>query len=181
MNSTVTLRYWKMFVRNVCVEHFLTHPQIIGGDGCTIEIDESLSPPSRNKIGRIVSHLWVFGGYEESAKGGFLVMVPSRDSATLVGLIKKFIRPGTTIISGSWRPQDRLGLQGCNDLRVNHRCNFMDPTSLGGDTLWQEAKRKNNRGEHGGNSYLAEYMWRKKFGNSPLKNIFQHIAEIFPV
>uniref|UniRef100_A0A0L8H4Q7 ISXO2-like transposase domain-containing protein n=1 Tax=Octopus bimaculoides TaxID=37653 RepID=A0A0L8H4Q7_OCTBM len=42
------------------------------------------------------------GGWDREDKNRFLVFVPDRSSETLLPLIKKFIKPGTTIYSDYW-------------------------------------------------------------------------------
>ena len=47
----------------------------------------------------MVDGLWVFGGTERVTGNSFLVEVDSRDAQTLVPIIIRFIRPGTTILT----------------------------------------------------------------------------------
>lgn len=46
--------------------------------------------------------LQVFGGFERETGRVFMVPVEKRDAQTLVGIIKEWILPGTTIISGKY-------------------------------------------------------------------------------
>jgi len=59
----------------------------------------------------------------------FLVPVPTRDSDTLLTVIKQWIRPGTTIVSDCWRAYDCLSLEVFVHQRVNQSQNFVDLVS----------------------------------------------------
>ena len=72
---------------------------MIGGEGHTVEIDETLFTRRKHNVGRTVKQQWVFGGSNQITKLGFLVDVPNRSSATLIPLIEQYIALGTLIIS----------------------------------------------------------------------------------
>ncbi|XGW27680.1 hypothetical protein V3C99_007908 [Haemonchus contortus] len=95
---------WKQYFRDVCAEHYRRNPPVIGGFGCTVEIDET--PVARRKYnhGRWVRRLqWLFGGIERGSGRAFLRLVQRRGAPTMLRLIGKYLRPGTTIISECWR------------------------------------------------------------------------------
>lgn len=50
-----------------------------------------------------------------------------RDADTLIPLIKKWIRPGTTVISDMWKAYFRLSEEGFRHLQINHSLHFVDP------------------------------------------------------
>lgn len=52
--------------------------------------------------------VWVFGGVERDTGKCFLEAVPDRTEKTLIGLIKKWIKPGTIIISDCWRAYSKI-------------------------------------------------------------------------
>ncbi|VDO39931.1 unnamed protein product [Haemonchus placei] len=58
-----------------------------------------------------------------------MVLVRRRDAATLTNIILKIIRPGTTIMSDSWRACSQLSKLpvGYRHITVNHLDNFVDP------------------------------------------------------
>lgn len=62
-----------------------------------VEIDEAKFGHRKYNCGRIVGGNWGFGGIERESKKCFFVPVPTRGSETLLNLIKKYIRPGTTV------------------------------------------------------------------------------------
>ncbi|KAK6039433.1 hypothetical protein COOONC_23061 [Cooperia oncophora] len=87
----------------------------------------------------------------------------------------KNIRPGTSIISDSWRANQISMLpQAYRHLTVNHRLNFVDPQSgahtQNVESLWQKYKQIGKR-RYGINTsryedYLCEFLWKKQFGRS---------------
>ena len=82
------------------VEKFSTQ---IGGPLEIVEIDESKFGRRKYYRGHHVEGQWVFGGIERGSGRSFLAAVDSRDRSTLWSLIKKYIAPGTTIISDCWK------------------------------------------------------------------------------
>ena len=74
---------------------------------------------------------WVFGGIERESKKLFLTAVPDQSAATLIPIIKKFILPGTKIISHCWKSYDCLRTEGYVHGTVNHSVEFVN--SVTGD------------------------------------------------
>ena len=52
---------WASFCREVCIAYCLYYQGPIGGDGYTVEIDESKFGKRKNNVGRVVDGQWVFG------------------------------------------------------------------------------------------------------------------------
>lgn len=170
--SNKTVVDWNNYMREVCAWELgrQTHGKI-GGVGKHVEIDESLFTRRKNNAGRVLPQQWIFGGICRETDQCFVVMVPDRTFATLMASIIEHIEPGTTIYSDSWSAYKTTELQreGFQHLKVNHRYNFVDPTT-GAHTqkverLWGSAKWRNKRhrgtSRHHLNSYLAEFMWRR--------------------
>jgi ISXO2-like transposase domain len=61
--------------------------------------------------GRKRDGVWVFGGVDRETDECFMVPVPDRKADTLIPIIKKFIRPGSTIYSDFWKAYDCLSLE----------------------------------------------------------------------
>ena len=73
---------------------------------------------------------WVFGMLEVKGASRLLVlkMVRDRSRNTLMPLIRKHIRRGSTVYSDCWRAYEpALNVEGYRHLSVNHREHFVDP------------------------------------------------------
>jgi transposase-like protein len=103
------------------------HSEKLGGPGHIVEIDEAKLGRRKYNRGRLVKGQWIFGGYERESKKIFVVPVEDRTTDTLLGCIKEWIVPGTTIVSDCWKSYDCLKHEGFQHLTVNHSYNFVDP------------------------------------------------------
>ena len=75
----------------------LSSDKKIGGEGLTVEIDESKFGKRKYNKGKRVEGQWVFGGICRETGDFFTVPVERRDADTLLPIIKDHILPGTTI------------------------------------------------------------------------------------
>jgi len=191
---------YKNFFREVCQRYFERHPVIIGGPGKVVEIDETVITKRKYHRGQLrAQEQWFFGGVERgSSENCFLVPVDKRDADTLLPIIMKHIRKGSTIISDGWAAYGRIKEILMTDsgerayaghFVVNHSENFVDPeTGAHTQTIegtWShfKARHKKERGTSRGlfASYLYQFMWRKKFsGDDALYHLWQQIAEQYP-
>ena len=99
---------------------------MIGGEGKVVEIDKSKFRKRKYHRGHSVKGQWVFGGIE---RGTGLVAVHDRSAETLIGLIKQWSLPGTTIISDCWAAYNSLCEEGYTHFTVNHSITFVDQTT----------------------------------------------------
>lgn len=167
-----TVTDWLQFCRDVCVEICSRTNETIGGPGTIVEIDEAKFGRRKYNRGRRVEGHWVFGGVERGSRKSFFKIVENRSKDVLLGIIKEFILPGTTIVSDCWRAYDCLSDEGYIHLRVNHSYNFRDPDT-GAHTnsiegTWSAIRRglrATRSAEDQFDSFLAEYMWRRKHGH----------------
>lgn len=163
-----TVSNWTRFVRNVFVQWSIRNMQPLGGLGMKVEIEEcKFDKPKLDAINQVQEH-WLFGGLERDTGNIVLVPIEKRDAATITDLIKKWILPGTTVMSGDLKAYDSLTNEGYSHLTVSHKVNFVDPTT-GAHTngiksvLWH-AKRvipDIKCGNYTYNSYLCQYMFLK--------------------
>lgn len=87
------------------------------------------------KVGHVVEGVWVFGGVEyfpdrpkkEKMGSYFALTVPNRTRETLHALIRRYIRPGTTIWSDCWGPYMTIEEmpEGYHHSAVNHSVEFV--------------------------------------------------------
>ncbi|GFX42952.1 putative transposase-like protein [Trichonephila clavipes] len=159
---------WRSYASDVLIEHIVVNTEKLGGGGGkgkTVEIDES-------KIGKrkyviFVQGQWVLGGVERETGRCFLVAVHDRTAETLLGVIKSWIEPGTTVISDCWKSYERLSERGFITLQLTIRSNslILRPALI---LILSKLRRRhfkaslsefNRRGRFEG--YIAWYMFRK--------------------
>ena len=70
---------------------------------------------------------WVFGNMERDSKPPkcFFVTVSDRSAQTLIPLIKRWILPGTTIVSDCWKSYSSLASEGYIHDTINHSIQFV--------------------------------------------------------
>jgi len=133
--STVA-KYFTQFRAWICMwalEHYSETK--IGGEGMTIEIDESKFGKRKYHRGRLRARRdsWVLGGLCRETGDIFLVECPGnkRDRATLIPIICKHVMPGSHIITDCWKAYLSLPNHGYTHSTVNHSKNFVHPGSGG--------------------------------------------------
>jgi transposase-like protein len=205
MNHNTTVD-WNNYMREVCVHALLQQPRtkiggmffggfgniVIIGDGCIVEIDESLFTKRKNNAGRILPQQWIFGGICRETRQCFLVSVLDRSAATLIQAIVENIEEGSVIYSDCWSGYKTKELEeaGFEHFQVNHKYNFLNPNDPNVHTqtierLWGSAKWRNKKhrgtARHHLESYLAEFMWRKHIGKeNPFEAILEAVKEFWP-
>ena len=126
---------------------------------------------------------------------GLLRIVPDRTRTTLLPIIQAHTLPGTIIHSDDYSTYWNAVGQLPNVIQhrvVNHSLNFVDP--LTGvhtqhiESYWNRVKCKFKRmmGVERGQmaSYLDEFMWRERYGETDMQcytNIMRDIAQQYPV
>uniref|UniRef100_A0A6B0V1L8 Putative transposase-like protein n=1 Tax=Ixodes ricinus TaxID=34613 RepID=A0A6B0V1L8_IXORI len=75
-----TMTDWASFCREVVVNAVFTHSGMIGGEGVTVELDESMFGRRKYHRGYLRPGQWVFGGVERGSGCCFLVPVETCDA-----------------------------------------------------------------------------------------------------
>ena len=137
-NKTVV--NWYRLCREVCDGWIRKNFEPLGGFGKIVEIDESFLPGAP-KYGRgrgqgdawYDEDHWVFGLIERGRLDPWLQRVRTRGRKTLVAIINERCKDGTVFTSDKWRAyvdlQEHLQLEDCRHFTVNHKKNFVDPTT----------------------------------------------------
>ena len=191
--SDSTIVDWNSYLREVCAETLISKPISIGGKDMSVEIDESLFVRRKYNIGHSVSQQWVFGGICRETKDAFLYSVENRSEEVLLPAIKHSIKPFTTIISDEWKGYKNIfNIEGMSyrHITVNHTKEFINKETRACtnmvESMWAKAKLRNKKqwGTHKTmlDSYLCEYMWRKRLANNdPYEQILKDIVEVYPL
>ena len=148
-------------------------------------------PPARRNYGNRVTGPWVFGmvwqhgGLSETR----LFIVERRDRRTLLPIIRRHIRPGTTIQSDEWAAYADLGRLGFIHESVVHSQNFVDPIT-GAHTQrieaqWGAMKQRILKRGRGTRMYLlknhlAEAWWRTLHPRTPFWDILAELRQRYP-
>ena len=105
-----------------------------------------------------------------------MVLVASRDAATLLPIIQQHVRPGSIVWSDEWRAYQRV--QNLSNViqhqTVNHYITFRNPTTgvhtQNVESYWNQVKTRFKRikwvHESMLSSYMDEFMWRERHGSS---------------
>lgn len=164
--SGKTVIDWKGFCREVCIDVCVRENEMLGGEGAIVEIDDSNF--GKRKCGRKVEGTWVFGGVERGTNKCFFEVVSERSSTILLDVIRKYVLPGSIILSNCWNSYDCMENKEFVQLAANKTYQFKEPE--GGEHInsiegtWSAIKRKLKTNYRQGHfdSHLFEYMWRRK-------------------
>ena len=106
-------------------------PGKIGGPGKIVEIDETKIARRKSGVGHLLAREldWVFGGICRSDNRSFKCRVPGRAIRDLIPLMKRFIAPGSVIVSDGWLAYQYLDVYASEmnwtHYWVNHSENFV--------------------------------------------------------
>lgn len=171
--SSKTVVDWYSFIREVYINECFVSSVPLGGPGEIVEIDEAKFGKRKYNRGRRIKGNWVLGGIQRGSRDAFLIPVPDRSRKTLIRLIRRWVRPGTTIITDCWKSYQRLSAYNFNHVTVNHSREFVDPET-GAHTNHIERQWRDVRDhipKYGVKTphflgYLAEYQFKKKYHTS---------------
>jgi transposase-like protein len=151
----------------------------LGGPGIIVQIDESLfNHKPKYQRGRRASkdkETWVFGIADTSHTPAVTYMqtVEKRDAATLLPIIERIVRLGSTVHSDEWAAYRKIQQKpNLYHKTVNHSINFVDPATgtytQNIESYWAKTKYKfkvmKGVSSDALPSYLDERMWRDWFG-----------------
>ena len=171
-----TIIEWYRIFRDLCSKILMNDTVKLGEgvDSSIVEIDESLFGKKRKyHRGTGNQHFWVFGMVERGTKKCVLHMVDDRKRETLLPIITRYVKPGTTIYSDQWAAYNTIPNEGYNHLTVNHNVQFKSSEGCCTNAiegLWGLAKLriKKMKGVLPDKlpSILDEFMYRHTYGHS---------------
>ena len=83
----------------VMSEDILRHPEMLGGPGVVVQIDESLlsrAKPALNGVARQAPAQWVFGMVDSNGRA-HIQLVPDRSGDTLLAVVRAHVLPGSEV------------------------------------------------------------------------------------
>ncbi|XP_053667883.1 uncharacterized protein LOC128718249 [Anopheles marshallii] len=166
---------WYAILRAVSAEYIETNQASIGGDGMTVEIDESVVTKRKYNRGRFAegNQVWLVGGSCRETREVFLELVQQRDAGTLHGIIVQHVAPETTLVTDGWRAYNGIEQYGYVHVAVNHSENFVDPDdgfvhTQNIENLWHWVKpflRSKGTNREAFIAYLREYQMKRRNQN----------------
>ena len=181
---------WRSFCSEVTV-NWLHNQDPIGGPGIIVEIDETFFCKRKYGRGRMLSDVWLFGGIERVSKRKFIIPLhkkgQDRSAKTLIPLIKKYIRSGSTIISDGWAAYGSLSNEGYSHRVINHSENFVHPEDRSVHTqtverLWRNvkewAKRPGMRSAYF-EQYFGRYLFLDFYSDNSHHHFFLEAARLY--
>lgn len=156
--------------RHLVSSSLLEHDRVIGGQGITVEIDETKLGKRKYHRGHRVDGVWVVVGIERTQEARiFLVAVDKRDETTLLNLISSHVAAGSTIMTDRWRGYLNITEKlGFDHFSVNHSKEFKNydtgACTNKAEGLNNGLKMKilpRNRIKNGIEGHLGEYIWRR--------------------
>ena len=169
---------WDRYCREICEVNLLENGEMLGGEGKEVQIDESKFGKRKYHRGHRVEGQWVFGGIDSDSRKTFMVAVEKRDEATLLPIIKRWIKPGSVIVSDCMKGYTNLEREGYVHKIVNHSKEFVNKDGFHTNKIeghWRQAKVKMpvfGIRKYMFSSYLAEFMWRYKHKEDDLFAVF---------
>jgi hypothetical protein len=171
--SVKTVVDWSRFCRELCEYSIDSTDMMIGGEGVTVELDETVIVKRKYDRGRMLRSGWLFGGIErrdDSEFRCFMCVVEYRNEPLLTHLIRQHVRIGTHIITDGWAAYRNLERYGYTHSVVVHEDNFVSPNDSEIHTqkiesTWSSLKRfirshGTNKGEHYV-EYIYEWIFRR--------------------
>ena len=126
--------------------------------------------------------------WESNPPKCFFITVQDRSAATLIPLIKKWILPGTRILSDCWKAYSSLVEEGYDHEMVSHSIEFVSDTGIHTNNIesrWNAVKKLLPRyGMRKAlyDSYFKEYCVRRKYLNvaaDPFAEFLQLIVKVY--
>ena len=167
---------WNSLFRQALEKHLEAKFEKLGGEGITVQIDETVIAKRKYNRGRIVPQQWLFGAIDTISNHCILKCIDDRSKATLKRVIMETLTEGSIVHSDMWSSYMSIFRNNENFTHdtVNHSENFVNPeTGVHTNTienLWmllkQSLRRKLLRSRIHLDLYLAEFCARHQHKNN---------------
>lgn len=148
---------------------------MLGGQGKTVEIDESMFGNKwKYNLGRFSEGQWVFGMVEQDTGRSLVFRVPDHQRETLVTrLVGEFIERGTVIVSDKSSPYFNL-----NDVGYV-RLYWSTQQHHKGTLTWSEKEAEGDEGDHENQTTRLPWQVQREWTSSrgePGRQIQSHVV-----
>lgn len=177
-----SVSHWYQFLRKKCSESLLACPDYsFGGVGVVVQVDESVVAKRKYNVEHVVEQQWVFVLYDTSTKLGHIQLVNDRQAETLVPIIQKYVKPGTTIFSDQWPAYHQLQNLGYQHFTVNQLENTGTCTNAI-KAYWSRVKRNIRLHWLSRRDQLPlridEFLWRDRLLSNKYGDVFTEMLRL---
>ncbi|XP_072399980.1 uncharacterized protein [Diabrotica undecimpunctata] len=185
--GSTTMTAWFSFCREVFQDFVINNSVKLGGPGTSVEIHDAKFGRIKHNRGSRMKKQW-FGGYDRNSNNCFLVPVESKDADSLLGIVKEWVLPGTTIYSDCFKSYECLDHEGFIQESKDHSKQFvvLDKTDVythNLDQIWREVRSTvPTPGLQYFVDHLAEFYFKRRFPDrfERLHTFFITVASIYP-
>lgn len=174
-------------IRNIMQKELDELNQMLGGNNIVVQADESLIHKRKYNRGRIIPQKWVIGMIDSVTKDAIIKYIPTRDRNTIRYILCNHLRDDSIFVTDCWKAYDNMfPTDIIRHETVNHSQNFVNPAT-GYNTqlienLWMRLKnflRSNSyRSTEGMESYISEFLWKRKFGTNAKERFNYFVTNI---
>lgn len=177
-----SVTFWFRFCREVCTFDIMNESSRIGGEEFTVEVVECELSGRTYTNERYFKSNWLISGIERGTNRCFFRTIKARTKEELLAIISEWVLPGSVVVSDCWNVYDCLSDQRFIELSTKNDLTFKSPGSNENDNdnsiepVWSAVKRflRNTAyNEKDLDSYLGEYLWRKKYFYSMSDSVFK--------
>ena len=189
---------WQGFFRDVCILVLTDETDgLIGGPGLHVEIDETFLFRRKAHTGRLLAgesrRQWLVGGICRETRETFFQITEDRSAESLTSIVRRNVRPSTSVITDCWGGYVNLGRAGFSHDTVNHSENFVNPNNISVHTqtverLWKTVKAEIPKASKHSDriyyvliaGYKTRYNWHSLKHGMRFKLLLNHVSHCFP-
>ena len=171
---------------NKFTSYFQRYPIRLGGPGVNVQVDETkLNFNVKSHRGAAPTKAcWALCIVDTSfsPSKGYIELLEKRNSETLLPIISRIVRPGSTIVTGEWRAYNDIIKSGIYvHKRIAHKYHFVDPQT---QVHTQNVESFNNKikyqikmakgvPDHFRSDFITEFIFFDTFKDFCLKKLWK--------